>query len=57
VVQRALAGLPGVQQVEVNFTEGSVRLAYNPAEVTVAQMVQAVHQAGFSARAASASGR
>jgi copper chaperone CopZ len=57
VVQRALAGLPGVQQVEVNFAEGSVRLAYNPAEVTVAQMVQAVNQAGFRARAASGSGR
>ncbi|MBI2466865.1 MAG: heavy-metal-associated domain-containing protein [Candidatus Rokubacteria bacterium] len=50
MARRALAGLPGVQQVAVSFAEGRARIAYDPAEVTVDQMVHAISRVGFRAR-------
>ncbi len=50
MVQRALEGLPGIRQAEVSLEDGQARVAYDPAGVTVAQMVRAIEAAGFRAR-------
>ena len=57
MVKGALAGLPGVRQVEVSLAEGTARVVFDPAQVTVDRMIQAVRWAGFGARAAGAQGR
>ena len=50
MVQRALAGLPGVRQADVSLAEGEARVEYDAQAVTVDQMVRAITAAGFSAR-------
>jgi copper chaperone CopZ len=50
VVKRALEGLPGVRHAEVSLEEGKARVVYDRSVVTIERMIQAVSEAGFSAR-------
>lgn len=50
MVERALAGLPGIKKAEVSFTEGKAWVTYDPSRVRVEQMVQAINGVGFIAR-------
>lgn len=51
MVKRALAGLPGIKQAKVSLAEGKAWVAYDPSQVTVQRMVQAIDRVGFRARA------
>lgn len=46
-VQKVLAGVPGVQSVEVTLTPGQARVVIDPARVERSVLVQAVLDAGF----------
>jgi len=46
-VNKVLTALPGVQSVEVTLTPGQARVAYDPAKLDRAAMVQAIVDAGF----------
>lgn len=50
MVERALAGLPGIKSAEVSFYESRAWVTYDPAKVTPEQMVEAINRAGFVAR-------
>jgi len=50
VVERALAGLPGIQHAEVSFEQAKAWVTYDPASVTIERMVEAIAAAGFKAR-------
>lgn len=50
MVKKALGGLVGVRQAEVSWATKQAEVAYDAEQVTVAQMVAAIKQAGFSAR-------
>ena len=49
MVKRALEGLEGVERADVSFRDKEARVAYDPARVTVEQMIDAVSRAGFRA--------
>ncbi len=51
-VESALKELPGVSNVAVNLATNKASLAYNPAQVTVADMMRAVDDVGYSVPAA-----
>jgi copper chaperone len=46
-VQKVLAALPGVQSVDVTLAPGQARIAYDPALLDRAALVQAIVDAGF----------
>ena len=46
-VQKLLAALPGVKNVEVSLTPGQARVVYDAAQVDRAALVQAIVDAGF----------
>jgi len=48
-VTGALTAVPGVASAEVSLEEGEARVAFDPATATVAQLRQAVDDAGFDA--------
>jgi len=45
-----LEGLKGVKKAEVSFAEQKAIVTYDPQTVDAKDMIQAVKQAGFSAR-------
>ena len=47
--RRVLTRLPGVTKADVSYEKGEAVVTYNPAKVTVAQMVAAVKTLGYSA--------
>jgi copper chaperone CopZ len=49
VVKRALEGLKGVSRAQVSFRDKEARVTFDPAQVTVDQLVEAVVRAGFRA--------
>jgi copper chaperone CopZ len=49
VVKRALEGLKGVSRAEVSFRDKEARVDFDPAMVTVEQLIGAVAKAGFRA--------
>lgn len=49
IVARALEGLPGVEKAKVTFRPPMARVTYDPARVTVEQMVEAIRRVGFDA--------
>lgn len=49
MVERALAGLPGIKKAEVSFYESKAWVTYDPSQVTVEQMVNAINSVGFQA--------
>lgn len=49
-MRTALERLAGVEKAEVTFRPGRAVVRYDPARVTIEQMIEAVRKAGFSAR-------
>lgn len=49
-MRTALERLPGVEQAEVTLRPGRAVVRYDPARVTVEQMIDAVRKAGFQAQ-------
>jgi copper chaperone CopZ len=47
VVKRALEGLKGVSRAEVSFRNKEARVSFDPARVSVEQLLEAVTKAGF----------
>ncbi|HEY5936936.1 MAG TPA: heavy-metal-associated domain-containing protein [Kofleriaceae bacterium] len=50
-VDEALRGIPGVSAVEVNLPEGSAKIVHDPEQSSVASLIEAVNEAGYSASA------
>ncbi|MCL6642398.1 MAG: heavy metal translocating P-type ATPase [Candidatus Bipolaricaulota bacterium] len=48
-VERALRELPGVSQAIVNLATGTAKVEYDPAQVSLEQMAQAIHEVGYEA--------
>ncbi|MDX9697963.1 MAG: heavy metal-associated domain-containing protein [Rhodocyclaceae bacterium] len=48
-VTGVLKAVPGVGQAEVSLEEGQARVAFDPAQVSVEQLRQAIEAAGFDA--------
>ena len=48
-VTRMLAGVPGVQKVDVSLAESKASVTYDPAKSGVAQFKKAVERAGYKA--------
>jgi Cu+-exporting ATPase len=46
-IQKALQANPGVHEVEVDFPSGQASVLYDPATVTIRQLLEAVSQAGY----------
>jgi len=51
VVKRALEGLKGVQRAEVSFRYKQARVTFDPGQVSVDQLIDAVNRLGFRASA------
>jgi copper chaperone CopZ len=49
VVKRALEGLKGVQRADVSFRSKEVRVTFEPTQITVDQLIEAVNGSGFRA--------
>lgn len=50
MVKRALEGLPGVSRADVSFPKKEAVVTFDPAQVRVEQMIEAVQRVGFRAR-------
>ena len=50
-VESALRDLPGVTEVEVRLAEGSVHVAHDAEEASIARMAEAIEAAGYEATA------
>jgi copper chaperone len=48
-VTRALAGVPGVEKVDVSLSDSRASVTYDPAKADVADFKRAVERAGFEA--------
>ncbi len=48
-VEKALAGVEGVQEASVNLTMGTARVAYTPAATNAQAMINAIEAAGYGA--------
>jgi P-type Cu+ transporter len=48
-VERALRELPGVSQAIVNLATGTAKVEFDPVQVSLKQMAQAVHEVGYEA--------
>jgi copper chaperone CopZ len=48
-IQTALTRYPGVHEVEVDFPTGQASVLFDPASVTVAELMQSVNDAGYHA--------
>ena len=46
-IKKNLQGRPGVHEVEVDFASGQASVLYDPARITIAQLVDAVKEAGY----------
>lgn len=55
-VSNALVKLPGVKEAEVSLERGQAVVEYDEGKVTVEQMVEAIKQAGYSAKLVGAGG-
>jgi copper chaperone CopZ len=49
VVKRALEGLGGVSRADVSFQKKEAVVTFDPAQVRVEQMLEAVRRAGYRA--------
>ncbi|MBN8614547.1 MAG: heavy-metal-associated domain-containing protein [Deltaproteobacteria bacterium] len=49
-VRVAVSRLPGVREVTVSLEQARAVVAYDPAQVTPARIVQAIEEAGYHAR-------
>ncbi len=48
-VQKALSVFPGVHEVEVDLPSGQASVLYTQGSVTIAQLMEAITQAGYRA--------
>ena len=48
-VKRALEGLKGVTRADVSFGDKQARVTFDPDQVSVEQLIDAVNKAGFHA--------
>ena len=48
-VTRALLGLPGVEKADVSLARSAASVTYDPAQVSLAQMAEAVADEGYEA--------
>ncbi len=48
-IQRAMLAFPGVREVEVDFASGQASILFDGNSVDVADLMQAVEQAGYQA--------
>ena len=48
-VKRALEGLEGVSRADVSFRGKRARVTFDPAKVSVEQLIEAVNRIGFRA--------
>jgi copper chaperone CopZ len=48
-ISKALAALPGVHEVEIDFNSGQASVLFDGGQVTVAQLMEAVNRAGYQA--------
>lgn len=48
-VKRALEGLKGVSRADVSFREKQAVVTFDPAQVTIEQLIEAVNRIGFRA--------
>lgn len=48
-VKRALEGLRGVSRADVSFRDQQARVTFDPAKVSVEQLIEAVNKIGFRA--------
>jgi copper chaperone len=46
-VEKAVGALPGVSKVEANVEESKVEISYNPQEVSIDDIKQAIEDAGY----------
>lgn len=53
-VEGALRSLDGIEAIEVKLKEGEVRVQHDPARSTIAEMVEALGDAGYESRAVGA---
>jgi Cu+-exporting ATPase len=51
-VDKALRGLAGVDRVDIELKDGRVTVHHDPAKAPVSALIEAVHEAGYAARAA-----
>ncbi len=49
MVKRALEGLKGVQRADVSFRDKEARVTFEPTQVSVNQLIEAVNRSGFRA--------
>ncbi len=49
MVKRALEGLKGVRRADVSFRDKEARVTFEPTQVTVNQLIEAVNRSGFRA--------
>ena len=49
MVKRALEGLKGVQRADVSFRDKEARVTFEPTQVPVDQLIEAVNRSGFRA--------
>lgn len=48
-IQKSIRRLPGVREVEVDFPTSQASVLFDPEQVTVGELMQAVNQAGYRA--------
>lgn len=51
-VEGALRALDGIDAIEVKLKEGKVRVQHDPQRSTIAEMIEALGDAGYESRAA-----
>ena len=52
-IQRVLAALPGVHEVEVDFPSAQASILYGEGEIGTKELMQAINQAGYKAASVS----
>lgn len=57
VVKRALEGLKGVSRADVSFRAKEARVIFDPAQVSVGELVAAIDRLGFTASVKPEGGR
>ncbi len=49
-IQKRLAQLPGVHEAEIDFNSGQASVLYDHNLVSKAQLIEAIHEAGYEVR-------
>lgn len=49
-IEKALSALPGVEKAEVKFNSGKIEVEHDPAQASIAALVEAIRGTGYEAR-------